>query len=78
AAACSPKGELLAATDGYPTEFSCRALLGRMRAEAPDERSWSMTPDLPSGKVHVSVTSLASDTVGAVVLVHDLRYLGER
>jgi trehalose 6-phosphate synthase len=80
AAACSPRGELLASTDAYPTEFSCRSLLGRMRTEAPDSQSWSMTPELPSGRVHLTVTNVSSadQPVGSVVLVHDLRYLGER
>ena len=80
AAACSSRGDLLAQTDAYPTEFSCRSLLTRMRAEAPGAPSWSMTPELPSGRVHVTVTSLENENqpVGSVVLVHDLRYLGDR
>ena len=80
AAACSSRGELLAQTDAYPTEFSCRSLLTRMRAEAPGSPSWSMTPELPSGRVHVTVTSVQNgeQPVGSVVLVHDLRYLGDR
>ena len=80
AAACSPRGELLAATEAYPPEFTCRSVLGRMHAEAPNAHSWSMTPDLPSGRVHLTVTALDNDSqpVGAVVLVHDLKYLGQR
>ena len=80
AAACSARGELLAATDAYPTEFSCRSLLTRMRDEAPGAQSWSMTTELPSGRVHVTVTTVQSSgqPVGWVVLVHDLRYLGAR
>jgi len=80
AAACTARGELLAQTDAYPTEFSCRSLLTRMRGEAPDAQSWSMTPELPSGRVHVTVTQIQNggQPVGSVVLVHDLRYLGER
>src|SRR5262245_41105131 len=84
AAACSPRGELLAATDAYPPEFTCRSVLGRMHTEAPNARTWSMTPELPSGRVHLTVTAIDNETatsdhpVGAVVLVHDLRYLGQR
>jgi trehalose 6-phosphate synthase len=80
AAACSSRGELLASTDAYPTEFSCRSLITRMRDEAPGAQSWSMTPDLPSGRVHVTVTTVSTgdQPVGSVVLVHDLRYLGAR
>jgi len=81
AAACSPRGELLAATDSYPVAFSCRSVLERMRSEAPRSAlSWSMTPELPSGRLHLGVTLLgeASQPRGAVVLVHDLSYMNRR
>ena len=81
AAACSTGGELLAATDSYPSAFSCRSVLERMRSEATrDAVSWSMTPELPSGRVHLSVTYLGdvAQPRGAVVLVHDLSYLSRR
>jgi trehalose 6-phosphate synthase len=82
AAACSMDGERLAATDAYPDEFTCRSVLERMRSEAPeDATTWSMMPELPSGPVHLSATLLAdgrSVPLGAVVLVHDLSYLGRR
>jgi trehalose 6-phosphate synthase len=81
AAACSPTGELLAATDAYPAAFSCRAVLERMRHEAAaDATSWSMTPDLPSGPVHLSATRFgdSADPRGVVVLVHDLSYVAHR
>jgi trehalose 6-phosphate synthase len=81
AAACSPSGELLAATDSYPAAFSCRSVLERMRHEATaDATSWSMTPDLPSGPVHLSATLLGDATapLGVVVLVHDLSFVGRR
>ncbi len=81
AAACSLGGETLAATEAYPAAFSCRSLVDRMRAEAtPDATSWSFDRDLPSGPVHLSLTLVdgASEPLGAVVLVHDLSYLGRR
>lgn len=81
AAACSPHGELIASTDGYPPEFSCRSVLERMTVDGANEKaSWTMTPELPSGRVHLSVTKLdESETIrGAVVLVHDLSYLSRR
>jgi trehalose 6-phosphate synthase len=81
AAACSIRGKLLAATDSYPAEFSCRSVLERMRSEAPqDALSWSMTPELPSGRVHLSVTLIGdiAQPRGAVVLMHDLNYLNRR
>ena len=81
AAACSPSGELLAATEFYPPEFSCRSVLERMRHEAPaDATSWSMTPELPSGPVHLSATlfSDGAEPLGTIVLVQDLSYVGRR
>jgi trehalose 6-phosphate synthase len=81
AAACAANGELLAATEGYPGQFSCRSLLQRMRAEAQlDASYWGTTAQLPSGRVHLSVTlvSDAGEPRGAVVLVHDLGYLSLR
>ncbi len=81
AAACTTQGELLASTDAYPTAFSCPSVLARMRTEAPaDATSWAMTPELPSGPVHLSVTMIgeAAHPLGAVVLVHDLSYQARR
>lgn len=81
AAACSMNGELLAASDAYPQVFSCRSVLERMRTEAHDDASiWVMTPELPSGPVHLSATLLGDRQApfGAVVLVHDLSYVQRR
>jgi trehalose 6-phosphate synthase len=81
AAACSPSGELIGATDAYPAVFTCHSVFERMRSEGAQEAdTWSMTPELPSGRVHLSVTRVvrASRVLGAVVLVHDLSYLNRR
>jgi trehalose 6-phosphate synthase len=81
AAACSLSGDLLAATEDYPSAFPCRSVLSRMRREAArDATSWSMTPDLPGGPVNLSATLVPGDKgpLGAVLLVHDLNYLGHR
>jgi trehalose 6-phosphate synthase len=81
AAACSASGQLLAATDSYPSEFSCRSILERMRSEAPPgELVWSMRPELPSGRVHLSVALVGDEnkSKGALVLVHDLSALNRR
>ncbi len=80
AAACSSTGELLASTDAYPTQFSCRSVLERMQEESPGSPTWSMTPELPSGPIHLSVTRLdgAGDSPGAIVLVHDLSFVSRR
>jgi trehalose 6-phosphate synthase len=80
AAACSSTGELLASTDAYPTQFSCRSVLERMQEESPGSPTWSMTPELPSGPIHLSVTRIdgTGDPLGAVVLVHDLSFVSRR
>lgn len=81
AAACSMNGDTLTATDSYPSEFSCRSVLQRMKEEAPTNAvSWSMTPELPSGRVHLSVVYVpgTGEPLGAVILVHDLSFLGRR
>ena len=81
AAACSLSGETLARTDSYPAGFDCRPVLERMRAEAAaGATSWSMTPDLPSGPVQLSVTMIGEgeEKLGAVILVHDLAFLTRR
>ncbi len=80
-AACSAQGELLAATDSYPTEFSCRSVLERMHREvAAGTKAWAMTSELPSGVVHLSVTLIdqEGEVLGVVVLVHDLSFVARR
>lgn len=81
AAACSLRGEQLAATEAYPSGLSCRSVLARMRQEVGEkETSWAMTPELPSGRIHLSVAIIdrANEPLGAIVLVHDLSYLSRR
>ena len=79
-AACSPDGSSLAATEGYPVEFGCRGVLDRWRAEKSTETSWSFTPELARGRVHLSVVPVdtSSGSIGYVMLVHDLSYLEPR
>jgi hypothetical protein len=81
AAACTRSGQLLAATEGYPTEFSCRSLMEQMDSELADgATSWSMRTELTSGAVQISASRIedAPSAAGAVVLVHDLRYVARR
>jgi len=81
AAACSKEGDLLASTEAYPIEFSCRPVLMRMRQEAPiGVTSWTMNSELPSGPVQLSATSLeiGEHEPGVVLLVHDLSFMGRR
>ncbi|HKU37670.1 MAG TPA: trehalose-6-phosphate synthase [Polyangiales bacterium] len=78
AAACSPNGEQLVATEVYPSDFSCARVLARKRAEAGAASFWSMSPDLPGGRVNLSVHMLAHEPLGSVLLIHDLSYLSRR
>jgi trehalose 6-phosphate synthase len=80
AAACSMDGELLVATEGYPPEASCRAMLARRDDEAPGAQSWATSSQLSSGRARVSATVLegGQEPLGVVLLVHDVSYLGRR
>ena len=58
AAACSLEGELLASTESFPSEFSCRAVAMRMRRDVPGGASnWATIAESPSGPVHSVSTS---------------------
>src|SRR3569623_1592046 len=80
AAACTKGGELRAATESSPAEFSCRSDLQRKREGGPGAQSLSMVADLPSGPVHLSATLLPGEggPLGAILLGHDLSYLERR
>jgi trehalose 6-phosphate synthase len=81
AAACSLHGDLLAATQSYPAEFASKALLARIPQESKARSgAWSMTADLPLGRVYLSASVVDGDEapIGIVVLVHDLSYLTRR
>lgn len=81
AAACTPHGDPIVSTEAYPAEFSCRAVLDRMRQEAPaGALSWSMISELPTGRVHVSAVPIEDEygPLGVVLLVHDLSFIARR
>jgi trehalose 6-phosphate synthase len=82
AAACASDGTLLAATEAFPTEFPCADTIRRLRghAERGERSSWARTADLPSGPVQLSATELVvgGRPLGAVLLVHDLSFVGRR
>jgi trehalose 6-phosphate synthase len=79
AAACSPDGSLRAATQAYPQEFSCRAILARAQQDTPDG-IWTMTTEFPAGPVQLGATWLESEgrQLGLVLLVHDLSFVSRR
>jgi trehalose 6-phosphate synthase len=90
AAACAVDGRRLAATSAYPRELGCRSVT--RRATDPDagggaatylDEGWSHEERLGDGLVHVRAIPLRGDaehaeTLGVVLLVHDLRYLDAR
>jgi trehalose 6-phosphate synthase len=81
AAACSPRDELIAATEAYPAAFTCAYVNRHMEDDAGVEAaSWSTTAELASGSVRVSASRLVRDRVplGTVVLVHDLSFVNRR
>ncbi|MBL9039293.1 MAG: trehalose-6-phosphate synthase [Archangium sp.] len=79
AAACSSSGGLLAATDAFVSILSCDEALAKL-AEANGDVV-TVTADLPAGRAQLAATALrASDDtlLGAVLLVHDLRFVDRR
>ena len=80
AVACSPDGSVLAATTAYPPDLSCGATIEKVQQEGVDG-TWTMTTELPAGRVQVSATWLASEEgtpLGFVLLVHDLSFVSRR
>lgn len=80
AAACSGSFELLAKTRDYPAVFSCRGLGEQMRTVGGELGQLGATHELPGGDVHVSAMPLGAgaDSMGFIVLVHDLSFLNRR
>jgi trehalose 6-phosphate synthase len=76
AAACTAQGELLAATEAYPQEFSCAALRLRMQEEGSVAGApWTWVSELPGGPIHVSSIPLGQ---GRVLLAQDMQYIARR
>jgi len=81
AAACSPRGELLAATEAYPSVFACDTVRAGDRSAAPaNGASWTMSADIPTGRVHLTAVAVGEpgEPLGTVLLVHDLSFLSRR
>ncbi|HEY0881511.1 MAG TPA: trehalose-6-phosphate synthase, partial [Archangium sp.] len=77
-AACGVNGESLVTTDAFPAEFSCPFVLARLGSANIDAAEpWSMKAELPTGPVHVSVTTPAPE-LGSIILVHDLSFVERR
>jgi trehalose 6-phosphate synthase len=80
AAACSPQGELVAATEAFPTQFTCTSMHGTPAEAGAEATPWSTTAKLTSGAVRLIATPVVRDQqqIGTVVLLHDLSYLDRR
>src|SRR5579863_10523197 len=84
AAACNPDLTLLTSTPGFPPRFSCLEI-GR-HVMPPDDSSggawstWHESTSLPGGSVLISAIPIENDgqTLGFVILVHDLSYAERR
>ena len=85
-AACDSDLSPRSSTPGFPEEFRCSAVGGRVRAadanggNAGRLQEWSTVATLPTGRVHVvamPITNLGQD-LGFVILVHDLSYIERR
>ena len=84
AAACNADLTLLFSTPGFPAKYSCGQVGPQLMpaSHVPAEKwaSWHESTSLPGGSVLISgipVTN-AGDTLGFVVLVHDLSYAERR
>jgi len=81
AAACDTELKPKASTSGFPDEFRCAAVGGRVRAASVGRlQTWSTTAVLPTGRVHVSVMPVVyqEEELGFAVLVYDLSYVDRR
>jgi len=81
AAACGDAGASVAATEAYPSQFTCDAIHGHLRDPDGTERaSWATVDDTSTGRVQINASRLVRDdkTIGTVVLVHDLSFIGRR
>jgi trehalose-6-phosphate synthase len=85
AAACTTELKLVARTAEYPERFRCSDIGPGLRPapDAPPGAPWTArrsTAALPGGKVHLSAIPVGDDkgTLGFVVLVHDMSFVGRR
>lgn len=82
AAVCSPDLKRVASTKDYPDALSCEELGPHLRPiESPtDWVAWRNITELPGGDVHISAIPLSTEqqTLGFVVLLHDLSFAARR
>ncbi len=81
AAACGPDLILLAETLDFPRAFDCRAMAAAMAASELEKlKPWGQPSLLDGGRVYVSAMPIEDegDTLGFVILVHDLSFADRR
>jgi len=86
AAVCDANLSPKSSTSGFPEEFSCLAVGGRVRTGDANEsdagrlREWSTSTTLPTGRVYVSAMPITSQDqdLGFAILVHDLSFIERR
>lgn len=79
--ACNTQGNMLARTDLYPAELTCKNVLSLFGSPSvADQTVRGVNLDLREGQVHLSAVPLVDDerVLGFVVLVHDLKYVEQR
>jgi trehalose 6-phosphate synthase len=79
-AAVSMEGEVLAATEGFPKQFTTPTIVNQARAGLAVAPMWSMSADLPAGQAHLSATILDTPKgpLGILLLAHDMSFVGRR
>jgi trehalose 6-phosphate synthase len=84
AAACDAKDGSLAVVGDYPAHLTCRDLARHVRPESDSAaapwQSWGESISLRGGSAHVSALPLVEggETLGFVVLLHDMRFVEGR
>jgi trehalose 6-phosphate synthase len=82
ASVCSPDFKTVAETPKFPKALACADLAPGLQPVGADAtwQTWRGQRELPGGPVHVSAVPLleAEQTVGWVVLIHDLSFVERR
>ena len=81
AAACDATGALRAATEAFPAGVTCAELMAaRPGDDAEAEGGWALDAGPAGGRVRVGVVPLRAggEALGAVALVHDVRFMARR
>ena len=80
AAVCSSKGRIIARTDNYPEQLTCRELESHTDGTGTSPKPYWVVTNLPGGSLHVSAIPILDEDgpLGTAILVHDLSFLERR